>query len=69
MFGGNFEMELAQMEAAEGSEDLLGEGPENQKTNIKWVIHTNIIIYVLFGISIISFYVNEVSIFNLKESN
>lgn len=37
MFGGNFEMELAQMELGEGSEALLGEGPENQQTNIKWV--------------------------------
>lgn len=37
MFGGNFEMELAQMEGLENSEALLGEGPENQQTNIKWV--------------------------------
>lgn len=37
MFGGNFEMELAQMDMGEGSEKVLGEGPENQQTNIKWV--------------------------------
>lgn len=39
MFGGNFEMELAQMDAGEGNDKLLGEGPENQQTNIKWVIN------------------------------
>lgn len=32
---GNFEMELANMDRE--SEHLLGEGPENQQTNIKWV--------------------------------
>lgn len=32
-------MELALMDGPEGSEDLLGEGPENQQTNIKWVRH------------------------------
>lgn len=37
MFAGNFENELAQMELGEASEKLLGEGPENQQTNIKWV--------------------------------
>lgn len=36
-FSGNFEMELAQMETGEGSEKLLGDGPENQQTNVKWV--------------------------------
>lgn len=34
--GSNFEMELANME--HGADDLLGEGPENQQTNIKWVL-------------------------------
>lgn len=34
----NFEMELANMEmAGEKAEELVGEGPENQQTNIKWV--------------------------------
>lgn len=33
--GGNFEMELANMERE--VEDLLGDGPENQHTNHKWV--------------------------------
>lgn len=37
MFDGNFEMELAQMDMGEGNENLVGEGPENQQTNIKWV--------------------------------
>lgn len=35
--GSNFEMELAQMDGIEGGEALVGEGPENQLTNIKWV--------------------------------
>lgn len=33
--GGNFEMELANMDRE--IEDLVGEGPENQQTNHKWV--------------------------------
>lgn len=33
--GSNFEMELANMERE--VEELMGEGPENQHTNIKWV--------------------------------
>lgn len=33
--GGGFEMELANMEME--IDDILGEGPENQQTNIKWV--------------------------------
>lgn len=32
---GNFEMELANMDME--MDDLLGDGPENQQTNIKWV--------------------------------
>lgn len=33
----NFEMELAQMEGLDGGDVPVGEGPENQHTNIKWV--------------------------------
>lgn len=34
--GSNFEMELANMD--EGDEQMfLGEGPENQQSNVKWV--------------------------------
>lgn len=33
---GTFEEELANMDR-EGDELLVGEGPENQQTNIKWV--------------------------------
>lgn len=32
----NFEMELANMDQGD-EQKLLGEGPENQQTNIKWV--------------------------------
>lgn len=36
MMGGNFEMELANMDLE--NDDLLGEGPDNQQTNVKWVV-------------------------------
>lgn len=36
---GNFEMELANMDME--MDDLLGEGPENQQTNVKWVSGTH----------------------------
>lgn len=34
----DFETELANMEHGGDEQMLLGEGPENQNTNIKWVI-------------------------------
>lgn len=36
---GGFELELANMEM--DVERLLGEGPENQQTNVKWVTKRN----------------------------
>lgn len=35
-FGGGFEMELANMDL-DGGEHMIGEGPENQQTCVKWV--------------------------------
>lgn len=36
-FGGGFEMELANMDLDGGGEHMIGEGPENQQTCVKWV--------------------------------
>lgn len=36
--GSNFEIELANMMDQGDEQLLLGEGPENQQTNVKWVI-------------------------------
>lgn len=39
-FGGGFEMELANMDL-DGGEPMIGEGPENQHTYVKWVHFSN----------------------------
>lgn len=35
-YGGGFEMELANMDL-DGGERMIGDGPENQQTCVKWV--------------------------------